>query len=134
MFDDPGQAFGDDAKHLVAQAVAVKVIDRFELIEIDDEHGATLVASCFSHLPVELLQESPAIGKPGQRVVPRKPLRILFGRTPLLHLVPEVDDAAHREDDGGSAKDEEERDKLVELIVFVRAAVLKEEIEGVEPN
>jgi hypothetical protein len=66
--------------------------------------------------------------------VSRKPLRLAFGRATLLHLFAQVVDAARREDDGGKADEKHKGNQLVELVVFVGAAVLEEEIEGIDPN
>src|SRR5665648_452097 len=88
--DDLRQAVGNSAQHLISKAMAVKVIDRFEMIEIEHEQGTALILTGVSRLGVKLFQKPPAIGEPGQRVVAREPLSILFGRTPLFHLLTAV--------------------------------------------
>src|SRR5665648_319729 len=121
-------------QHLISKAMAVKVIDRFEMIEIEHEQGTALILTGVSRLGVKLFQKPPAIGEPGQRVVAREPLSILFGRTPLFHLLTEIQDTAHREDDGCNANKKQESDELVELVFFVTPAVCEDEVEGIDPN
>ena len=91
------------AQHLVPQAMAVKVVDRFEMIEIEHEHGAAFVLAGVARPVVELFEKASAIGKPGQRVMPRQPLRLHFGKPPLVHFRTEIEDATQRKDDGGNA-------------------------------
>ncbi|HUU66832.1 MAG TPA: hypothetical protein VMW57_06050 [Methyloceanibacter sp.] len=103
------------------------------MIEIEHEHGAAFVPAGLAYPVVELFEKSPAIGEPGQRVMPRQPLCLPFGDPPLLHLRTQIHDAARGEDDGGNANKKQESDEFVELVVFMDPAVFEEEVEGIDP-
>jgi len=118
LFDDLGQALDDDTQHLVAQAMSVQIVDRLEVVQIDHEHGTTLVLGDVGRAAVELLEKAPPVREYSQGIVTGEPLRLTFGHPPLTHLLAKVADAARREDDGGDADEEQKGDEFIYLGVF----------------
>ena len=41
-FGEAREPFRDDAQHLIAEPVAIDVVDRLEIVEVDDEQRADL--------------------------------------------------------------------------------------------
>ena len=78
--EDPGQAVGDGDQQLVTDVVAVRVVDRLELVEVGEQDRNDLVGPLAAHdRVVETLYEQRAVRQSGQRVVERALVRA-FGR------------------------------------------------------
>ena len=85
------RGLGEDLQHLVADRVAEAVVDRLEMIEIDQQHGDRAVArDLLLQQRLGVLQERAAIEQAGERVDHRGGLVAQFGA--LLR---------HREQDEG---------------------------------
>ncbi|MCR6646265.1 MAG: hypothetical protein NVV62_18010 [Terricaulis sp.] len=75
------QARGDHLQQLIANGVAMHVIDRLEAIKIDEQkREGVRIFPDQRKAPLKLFQEMPAIGEPGERIVPRQRLRARFSR------------------------------------------------------
>ncbi len=105
--DGGAQALGHGLQHAVAEHVTHAVVDVLEVVEVQEEHAREGVLRCGAgERLVQLHQELPPVGKPGQRVVGREvhelsravfDLRLelavilagdfLRGAQPLRHLV-----------------------------------------------
>ena len=67
-----GQALGDGDQQLVADAVAVEVVDQLEPVEIDEQDRGHLARPAApKHRVVEPLEQEDPVRQPGQRVVER---------------------------------------------------------------
>ena len=64
------QALGDLAQHVVARAVSVRVVDRAEAVEADQEHREAAAQRPRERLFEPFLEQAP-VREPGQRVVQR---------------------------------------------------------------
>jgi len=81
---DPGQSPGHFLQHLVTSRVAMRVVDVFETIDVEDEHDKLLVpASGPLEGVVEAITEEGTIGEVGKGIVrgevPEAPFRIIAG-------------------------------------------------------
>ena len=85
-------AVGAFAEQLVAGRVPVDIVDLFETVEIDAEHGkGSSVAFCLPEGAVQSAPNCRSVGQPGQRIVLRKLADYLLGLTPLLEIADRVD-------------------------------------------
>ena len=73
-------------QHLVADGVAMRVVDRLEVVEVDAEHRRLVAARQRRFHPGHMLEELGAVGQLGQRVVARQMLDPRF----LLALLGDV--------------------------------------------
>ena len=91
--------FGEHLQHAIADGVAEAVVDRFEIVEIEQHHRHR---TRIGRLPLELhfavLQEGAAVGDAGQRIDQRRRLVAIFGA--LLR---------HRQQDEGDRDREQQR-------------------------
>ena len=80
------QPGGDRSQELIADAVAERVVDRLEVVEIDEQrrHRRLTAARAGEHL-LDAVQDQCAVGEPGQRVVRRQEGKLLL--TPLELLI-----------------------------------------------
>ena len=68
--DRAGEPLGDLDEDLVADGVAVGVVDALEVVEVDEEQGDRAgTAAVAGERPLEVVAEEDAVGEPGQRVV-----------------------------------------------------------------
>ena len=68
-----GQPLGDDHQHPVADLVPVPIVDRLEVVEVDEQEcAATAAAAAAGHRMGEPLLEQPAVGETGQPVMGRE--------------------------------------------------------------
>lgn len=74
-FDDFRQASGNDPEHLVAEPVAIEIVDRLEMIEVHDEERADFILKQMIGPSRELFEEAAPIGKAGQGVMTCKTMR-----------------------------------------------------------
>jgi hypothetical protein len=73
------QANGDVDQHLVADAVAVKIVDPLECVEIEQEHRMrAMTARRRAHCGLQFLIEQAAVRQAGERILHRKFVRVLF--------------------------------------------------------
>ena len=89
------QAVSDRAEHGVTRRVPMQIIDRLESIEIQKDHGETLVARASRQGDVERLVKQPPVGESGQRVVPRGLLGQRFRGDPRGDRLAQQDRLAH---------------------------------------
>ena len=107
LADEPAHARRGGAQQRIAGGVALRVVDALELVEVEPEHGAGIGAARAGQHLVQPLAQQHAVGKAGERVVPRHvgdprlrlPLLgdVLVGRDPpaIRHrLVANGEDAA----------------------------------------
>src|SRR5207237_10015800 len=67
-----------------ARGMAERIVDRLEAVEVEEEHGAAMLAPNSAHQRiVERAAKGLAIGQPGQRVLTRKAIELDFR---LAHL------------------------------------------------
>ena len=72
--------FGKDLQHAVADGVAVAVVDRFEIIEIEQHHrGRARIVDLALEVLLAFLQERAAIGDAGQGIDHRRGLLAMLG-------------------------------------------------------
>jgi hypothetical protein len=71
------EAIGDGAQQPVAGAVAERVVDDLEVVEVDEQHGD--VAGAPRQRAVEALEEELAVGQAGERVVLGLPGELALG-------------------------------------------------------
>ena len=65
----PHEAFGGDAEQLIADGMALRVIDGLEAVEIDKQHRQHLtLAASLSQLLLQAVIEQQAIGRAGERI------------------------------------------------------------------
>ena len=88
------QPLGDDLEQLVADRVAERIVDAFEVIEIEAEHGEALAALDPLELVFEALAQHGAIGQVGQRIVARHMHDALLGALALGDVLVGGDPAA----------------------------------------
>ena len=82
---DAVQARGDRPQQLVADAVAERVVDRLEVVEVDEQrgHGRLAAARAHQHL-LDAVEDQRAVGQPGQGVVGRQERELLLAAGELL--------------------------------------------------
>ncbi len=112
--------------------MAMQVVDRLEIIQIDHEHRAFPAAMRHhaQHL-VQFVVQHPAVRQTGQRIVSRQFHRTRFGGFVPLDFAPCVDRAAHREDQPAKAEQHQKNEDLVEFPRFVPVHQDREFVEGV---
>ena len=72
--------FGEDLQHAVADGVAVAVVDRFEIIEIEQHHrGRARIVDLAPEVLLAFLQERAAIGDAGQGIDHSRGLLAMLG-------------------------------------------------------
>ena len=140
-FGDLRQAVRDHLQHFVAQPVPIDVVDRLEVIEIENKQRAGFAGRQILGRSVEILDEAAAIGKARQDIVARHLMRFGLRLAPRNDLTAEVDGAPNRIDFGGYPKkykkDNEpvdgvalrlvgERQKLVERVVPDRQQIKRQ--------
>ncbi len=75
------QSLGGDAQDLVAGLVAMQIVDVLEVVQIDEHQRAQLVAApAGGHGLVQAIEQQPAIGQTGQRIVEGQVVDPLLGR------------------------------------------------------
>ena len=90
------QAVPDDAQQLVAHLVAQVVVDHLEAVDVAEEHRDLAAGPVrLEQRVVEMVEEEPAVGQTGQRVLERVPGQLLLERL-ALRGVAEDDDGARR--------------------------------------
>ena len=77
------QAVGHGAQQLVAGVVAVAVVDRLELVDVEQQHADARPAALERVL--EAVVEERAVGELGERVVERLALELVLERLQLAH-------------------------------------------------
>ena len=82
VFHDLGQTPGDHPEDFVAEPMAVDVVDRLEIVEVDDEQRATSSSGNLAGPFVEVLDEPAAVGEAGKHVVAGQLIRLGFGLAP----------------------------------------------------
>ena len=83
--DHAGQPLGDGAQHLVADLVAVGVVDRLELVEVDEQHAGERPRPLGALTGVlEPLLEQHPVGQPGEGVVQRAAAELVRGLLGVL--------------------------------------------------
>jgi hypothetical protein len=133
-FGEPDQALRDDAQHLIAQPMAVDVVDRLEIVEVDDEQRVGFTLGQQVHRLLEILDEPAAIEQTGKNIMARQLVRSLLGDTPLSDLTVQVPHAADREDLGGDAEKDEQDDGPVDRVAFRLVGEGEEFVERVVPD
>lgn len=75
-------ALGNDLHHVVADLMPVGVVDRFEPVQVDEQHGHQGAAAVRGGQRVadQLLHQT-AVGQPGQLIVQRPPGQLLLRQT-----------------------------------------------------
>ncbi len=86
------QAPGGRDEHAVADVVAERVVDDLEVVEVDQQHGETLLAR--RERGAEAFAERGAVGQLGQRVVGRAVAQALAVAARLRDVARVVDEAA----------------------------------------
>jgi len=130
--DKLGQTIGDHPENLVPKPMAIEVVDRFELIEIDDEERAATSIREIPNATANLLEESPSVCEAGQNVIARKAVGFLFGNAPPADFAAQIGESSPGIDDGGEAHGEEKGDQLIDLPIFMQAGPVIDEIEGID--
>ena len=133
-FGNPRQAPGDHLEHLVAQPVAVDVVDRLEIVEVQHEERAGLALGKRPGPFVEILDEPAAVGKAGEHVVARELIGLGLSLAPLGDLKLQIDGAADRVDLGGEAEEDDQQHQPVDLVVLRLVGQLDELVERVVPD
>ena len=82
------QPVGHRAEQLVAGVVAVAVVDRLELVDVEQQHADARAAAVKRML--EPVVEERAVGELGERVVERLALELLLERLELAHRLLEA--------------------------------------------
>jgi hypothetical protein len=133
-FSKPRETLGDDPEHLVAEPVAVDVVDRLEIVEVDDEQRASLACRQLARPFVEILDEPAAVGKAGEHVVAGELIRLGLGLPPAHDFVAQVDCAANRVNLGGDAEENEKDHQPVDRVALRLVGEFEERVEGVVPD
>ena len=90
------QAIPDDAEQLVAHLVAQVVVDQLEAVDVAEEHRDLAAGPIrLEQGVVEMVEEEPAVGQTGQRVLEGVPGQLLLERL-ALRGVAEDDDGTRR--------------------------------------
>ena len=94
------QATGDVDQNGIADVMAIDVVHWLELIEIDQKHRAFArrIARLVDRVG-EFIAEKPAVGKSGQRVMPRQQVGALFRVLTLDDFPAHVAGASKHEDE-----------------------------------
>ena len=90
-------------QHLVAAAVAEGVVERLEVVEVDEQDGDRRVVAALERVP-DAVEQQRAVGHPGERVVERAVAQLVVaGAQRVGHLVQLVERLAQRgrEQQGG---------------------------------
>ena len=110
-----GQPERDEPQQRVPSGVAERIVDRFEAIEIEQEHrAAVLPPDRADEGVVERAAKSFAVGEPGQRVLTRKPVELDLG---LPHLGQVGGEAAKAEEAAHFVVDRTAGDRPPDLVL-----------------
>ena len=94
--DARGEALRDLGQHLVAGRVTEAVVDRLEVVEVEEDDGDALVLASRTRDRVpHPLREERAVGEAGHRIVEGLMGELLLERLPLADVAAVEDDAAH---------------------------------------
>ena len=101
--DATHHAIGDDLQNFIGPAVAERVIDEFEIIEIDEhDRRPPIVAFCKEQRLGEAILKQRTIGEPGQRIMVRHEVDALFGEFSLNGNASDAGCDAHEMRFGGA--------------------------------
>ncbi len=90
------QTNGDLLQHLVAGRVAEAVVDRLEVVEVEEDHGdARVLARRAGERVVDAVGEQRSVGQPGDGVVEGLVRELLLERRALAGVAAVEHDAAH---------------------------------------
>ena len=128
------QATRNHLQHFIAQPVAIHVVDRLEVVEIENEHRAGLARRQMLDRTVEILDEAAAVGQAGQYIVPRHLMGLGLRLATRDHLAVQVNGAANRVDLGGHAEEHKEDHEPVDGVALRFVGVDEEPVERVVPN
>ncbi|CDX60840.1 hypothetical protein MPL3365_450022 [Mesorhizobium plurifarium] len=118
---------GDQLQRLVAAVMAETVVDRFEMVGIDDQQRAGIgdvMAACLVEIGLHQHREGAAIEDGRQAVGRRDNAELLLGDRELAHL-------PHQEEQEGATKDERQ-EQVRELRPQQRLRRQRREIEGID--
>jgi hypothetical protein len=108
------QAHGDVDQNLVADAVAVKIVDPLEGVEIEEEYRMRAMAvRRRAHRILEFLIEAAAVGQAGERVLHRQLARVLFRFDAARDFTALQQHKAPRQRQEPEAKQRRQRQRLV---------------------
>ena len=85
-FRKPRETLGNDPENLVTEPMAVDIVDRLEMVEVDDEQRTSLALRQIARPFVEILDEPAAVGKAGEHVMAGKLIRLGLSLPPLPDL------------------------------------------------
>ena len=90
------QSLGDDHQDLVADGVAEAVVDRLEVVEIDEEQGDSVVRALGPLNPLfHAIAKEHAIGQIGQRIVERLMRKLVLEALAVADVAGGQDQPAH---------------------------------------
>jgi hypothetical protein len=93
-------------QHLVAAAVAEGVVERLEVVEVDEQDGDRRVVAALERVP-DAVEQQRAVGHPGERVVERAVAQLVVaGAQRVGHLVERLAQRG-REQQGGEEHGED---------------------------
>jgi hypothetical protein len=90
--------------------VAVEIVDRLEVIEIDDEQRADFIFEKVVGPLREFFEEAATVGKSGQHIVAGQPMGLEFSLSAAGHLPSQIDEATRGVDNSNQPQAEAERE------------------------
>ena len=86
-----GQALGDLLQQQVADVVAEGVVERLEVVQVDEQQCAiSSAAGAGRQRLLQPVEQQPAVGQAGQRVVEGQRLDLVFRRLALGDVLPQI--------------------------------------------